>query len=89
MVYFILFILFNDMVHVGYFFCFLRSRPGSSDHLADEVALWGPRLCCLSHLNVDKVKKHRYILSSIYIVDTSRGKKMMQKLLLVCKIDLN
>ena len=56
--YFILFILFNDMVHVGYFFCYLRARPGSSDHLADEAALWGPRLCCLSHLNVDKVKKH-------------------------------
>ena len=33
--------------------------------------------------------KNTYILSLIYIVDTSKGKKMMQKLLLVCKIDLN
>ena len=46
------------MVHVGYFFCFLSSRPGLSNHLADEADLWGPKLCCLSHLNVDKVKKH-------------------------------
>lgn len=51
------FILFHDMVHVGYFFCFLRSRPVLGDRLADEAALWGPRLCCLSHLNVEKVKK--------------------------------